>query len=238
IATYSTAVGLNIHKPYQGRMSVTSLVLNETSITFWDIRMDDSGCYMCLFNVFPLGSFSGRTCLSVLTVVTGCPICVLEGLSASVHYNTSKGHLIAVCNAVGLPEPTITWNNLFNSTPTQKMVRHTNGMVSITSKLEIYNTQSIVEVLKLITICLSATINQTFQFILLPVLAQLTCVLCLSFFVIFAKTHMHCCNGQGGIVFSGKQQGDQLKIFILVLWGNLKYMSVTSPNFLQTFCSA
>uniref|UniRef100_A0A8D0FRR1 Ig-like domain-containing protein n=1 Tax=Strix occidentalis caurina TaxID=311401 RepID=A0A8D0FRR1_STROC len=66
IATYSTAMGLKIHEPYQDRMSVTSLALNETSITFWDTRMDDSGCYTCLFNVFPLGSFSGHTCLSVL----------------------------------------------------------------------------------------------------------------------------------------------------------------------------
>ncbi|NXK05418.1 OX2G protein, partial [Herpetotheres cachinnans] len=131
IATYSTIKGLKIHQPYQDRMNFTSLVLNETSITFWDARIDDSGCYVCLFNVFPLGSFSGRTCLSVF------------GLNASVHYNISEGHLIAVCNAVGLPEPTITWNNLFNSTPTQETVRYTNGMVSITSKLEIHNAQSI-----------------------------------------------------------------------------------------------
>ncbi|NXL55744.1 OX2G protein, partial [Chordeiles acutipennis] len=130
IATYSTIKGLKIHEPYQDRMNFTSLVLNETNITFWDTRMDDSGCYTCLFNTFPFGSFSGRTCLSVF------------GLNASVHYNISEGHLIAICNAVGLPEPTITWN-LFNSTPTQETVRHTNGMVSITSKLEIYNTQSI-----------------------------------------------------------------------------------------------
>ncbi|XP_009272853.1 PREDICTED: OX-2 membrane glycoprotein [Aptenodytes forsteri] len=131
IATYSTIKGLKIHEPYQDRMNFTSLVLNETNITFWDTRMDDSGCYTCLFNAFPLGSFSGRTCLSVF------------GLNASVRYNISEGHLIAICNAVGLPEPTITWNNLFNSTPTQETVRHTNGMVSITSKLEIYNTQSV-----------------------------------------------------------------------------------------------
>ncbi|NXC15149.1 OX2G protein, partial [Corythaeola cristata] len=131
IATYSTIKGLKIHEPYQDRMNFTSLVLNETNITFWDTRMDDSGCYMCLFNVYPVGSFSGRTCLSVF------------GLNASVYYNISEGRLIAICNAVGLPEPTIVWNNLFNSTPTQEMVRHPNGMVSITSKLEIYNTQSI-----------------------------------------------------------------------------------------------
>ncbi|NXS44106.1 OX2G protein, partial [Balaeniceps rex] len=131
IATYSNTKVLKIHEPYRDRMNFTSLVLNETSITFWDTRMDDSGCYMCLFNTFPSGSFSGRTCLSVF------------GLNASVHYNISEGRLIAVCNAVGFPEPTITWNNLFNSTPTQETVRHTNGPVSITSKLEIYNTQSI-----------------------------------------------------------------------------------------------
>ncbi|NXG78280.1 OX2G protein, partial [Baryphthengus martii] len=131
IATYSTIKGLKIHEPYQDRMNFSSLVLNDTSITFWDTKMDDSGCYTCLFNTFPFGSLSGRTCLSVF------------GLNASVHYNVSEGHLIAICNAVGLPEPTITWNNLFNSTPTQEMVRHSNGIVSITSKLEVYNSQSI-----------------------------------------------------------------------------------------------
>ncbi|NXG64131.1 OX2G protein, partial [Hemiprocne comata] len=130
IATYSNSNVLKIHEPYQDRMNFTSLLLNETNITFWDTRMDDSGCYTCLFNTFPLGSFSGRTCLNVF------------GLNASVHYNISEGHVIAICNAVGLPEPTITWNNLFNSTPTQETFKYTNGMVSITSKLEIFNTQS------------------------------------------------------------------------------------------------
>ncbi|KAM9019798.1 OX-2 membrane glycoprotein-like isoform 2-T2 [Ara ararauna] len=133
IATYSAAKGLKIHEPYQDRLNFTSLVLNETSITFWDTRMNDSGCYTCLFNTFPYGSLSGRTCLSVF------------GLDASVHYNISEGHLIAICNAVGLPEPTVTWNKLFNSTPTQEKVRHTNGMVSISSKLEVYNMKSIGE---------------------------------------------------------------------------------------------
>ncbi|XP_074959733.1 OX-2 membrane glycoprotein-like isoform X1 [Phalacrocorax aristotelis] len=130
IATYSKT-GLKIHEPYQDRMNFTSLVLNETSIVLRNIRMDDSGCYTCLFNAFPSGSSSGHTCLSVF------------GLNASVHYNISEGHLIATCNAVGLPEPTITWKNLFNSTPTQETVRHANGIVSITSTLEIYNSQSI-----------------------------------------------------------------------------------------------
>lgn len=65
IATYSTLKGLKIHEPYQDRMNFTSLVLNDTSITFWAAKLDDTGCYTCLFNVFPRGSLSGRTCLSV-----------------------------------------------------------------------------------------------------------------------------------------------------------------------------
>lgn len=65
IATYSIANGLKIHKPYEDRMNFTNLELNKTSITFWDTRMDDSGCYKCLFNVYPFGSFAGNTCLTV-----------------------------------------------------------------------------------------------------------------------------------------------------------------------------
>ncbi|NXC40617.1 OX2G protein, partial [Penelope pileata] len=133
IATYSALAGLKIHEPYQDRMNVTSLVLNDTSITFWRAGVDDTGCYVCLFNVFPLGSFSGRTCLSVY------------GLNASVQYNISEGHLIAICSAVGLPEPTISWNNLLNYSSTQEKVRHANGVVSITSRLDINGSQSISE---------------------------------------------------------------------------------------------
>ncbi|NXS86179.1 OX2G protein, partial [Erpornis zantholeuca] len=131
IATYSETHGLKIHKPYEDRMNFTSLELNKTSITFWDTRMDDSGCYKCIFNSYPSGAISGDTCLSVF------------GVNASVHYNYSEGRLIVTCNADGIPEPTITWNNLFNSIPTQKTVKHKNGIVSITSELQIYNIQSI-----------------------------------------------------------------------------------------------
>ncbi|KGL79207.1 OX-2 membrane glycoprotein, partial [Tinamus guttatus] len=133
IATYSNIIGLKIHESFQNRINFTSLLLNETSITFWDARLDDTGCYTCLFNVFAHGSLSGNTCLHVF------------GLNASVHYNISDGHLTAICEAVGLPEPTISWNDLFSSTPTQKEVRHSNGVVSITSTLEIYDVHSLRE---------------------------------------------------------------------------------------------
>ncbi|NWI99433.1 OX2G protein, partial [Crypturellus undulatus] len=133
IATYSNIIGLKIHEPFQKRINFTSLLLNETSITFWDTRLEDTGCYTCLFNVFAHGSLSADTCLLVF------------GLNASVHYNISDGHLTAVCEAVGLPEPIISWSSLFSSTPTQKEDRQSNGVVSVTSRLEIYDMQSLRE---------------------------------------------------------------------------------------------
>nr|XP_021391078.2 OX-2 membrane glycoprotein [Lonchura striata domestica] len=147
IATYSETNGFKIQEPYEDRLNFTTLELSKTSITFWDTRMDDSGCYKCLFNIFPSGPLSGNTCLSVF------------GLNASVHHNISEDHLIVICIANGLPEPTITWNNLFNSTPTQKTVKHKNGIVSITSKLEIYNQSISAQDL----ICRVSNTNETFE---------------------------------------------------------------------------
>lgn len=78
IATYSTMLGFKIHDPYQDRMNFTSLVLNDTSITFWSASLDDTGCYICLFNVFPYGSISGRTCLSVFGEVLSRGMSLVE----------------------------------------------------------------------------------------------------------------------------------------------------------------
>ncbi|NXJ05910.1 OX2G protein, partial [Odontophorus gujanensis] len=131
MATYSESTGAKIQEPYQDRVNLTSLMLNYTSITFWSTRINDTGCYLCLFNTFPYGSFSGRSCLQVY------------GLNASIHYNISEGHLIATCSAVGLPEPTISWNSVFNFTPTQEKFTYENGVVFITSKLNVSDSQNV-----------------------------------------------------------------------------------------------
>jgi len=39
---------------------------------------------------------------------------------------------------------------------------------------------------------------------------------------------VHRSSSQGGAVFSERQEGDQLKILTLILWGYLKYINVTS----------
>lgn len=72
-----------------------------------------------------------------------------------------------------------------------------------------------VKVLKLIKNSRLATINQMFQLNLLQVLQYP--VLCFSFSDVFAKRRVFCGNDQGGMVFPGKQEGDQLKMLIVML---------------------
>lgn len=72
-----------------------------------------------------------------------------------------------------------------------------------------------VKVLKLIKNSRLATINQMFQLNLLQVLQYP--VLCFSFSDVFAKRHVFCSNDQGGMVFPGKQESDQLKMLIVML---------------------
>ncbi|MEE6467639.1 hypothetical protein FKM82_008000 [Ascaphus truei] len=65
VATYSTRSGANVIGIYRDLLNITHLGLNETAITVWRTSIEDSGCYRCLFNVFPVGAINGETCLSI-----------------------------------------------------------------------------------------------------------------------------------------------------------------------------
>lgn len=95
------------------------------------------------FALMDNGSSALTAAGQVLFVVMDYLVCVSEGLNASINYNVSEGHLIATCSAVGYPEPTISWNNVFNYTPTQEKFTYDNGVVSITSVLKVYDSQNI-----------------------------------------------------------------------------------------------
>lgn len=66
-------------------------------------------------------------------------------------------------------------------------------------------------------------LNQMFQFNFLHVLLYLASILWFSFSDFFAKTYVHCTNGQGGIVLSGIQGEGQLKILTFDFYRNLRY---------------
>ncbi|KAJ1112811.1 hypothetical protein NDU88_001072 [Pleurodeles waltl] len=65
VATYTPREGVNVKQSYSDRLNVTLLQLNETAITFKRVRLEDEGCYLCIFNTFPGGSKQGSTCVVI-----------------------------------------------------------------------------------------------------------------------------------------------------------------------------
>ncbi|XP_065395271.1 OX-2 membrane glycoprotein isoform X2 [Macaca fascicularis] len=127
MVTFSENHGVVIQPAYKDKINITQLGLQNTTITFWNITLEDEGCYMCLFNTFGSGKISGTACLTVYVQ----PI-------VSLHYKYSEDHLNITCSATARPAPMIFWkvprSGFENSTVTQS---HPNGTTSVTSILHV-----------------------------------------------------------------------------------------------------
>uniref|UniRef100_A0A8C6X6Z5 Uncharacterized protein n=1 Tax=Naja naja TaxID=35670 RepID=A0A8C6X6Z5_NAJNA len=64
IATYSKAYGAKVLSN-QSNIHLSQSDLTFSAITFNGVTFKDEGCYSCIFNTFPLGPISGKTCLEV-----------------------------------------------------------------------------------------------------------------------------------------------------------------------------
>ncbi|XP_021562271.1 OX-2 membrane glycoprotein isoform X2 [Carlito syrichta] len=127
VATYSEKHGVVVQPAYKNKLNITQLGLQNSTITFWNVTLEDEGCYMCLFNTFGMGKISGTACL--LTYVQ--PI-------VSLHYSASEDRLNITCSATARPAPIISWkvpvSGIDNST---KISPHSNGTTSVTSVLHV-----------------------------------------------------------------------------------------------------
>ncbi|XP_058885648.1 uncharacterized protein LOC117972804 [Acipenser ruthenus] len=65
IATYNKRFGAKITDAFRDRMTVTQVGTDVSCITIEGVRKEDEACYSCLFNAYPEGAITGRTCLSV-----------------------------------------------------------------------------------------------------------------------------------------------------------------------------
>ncbi|XP_075053949.1 nectin-3-like [Mixophyes fleayi] len=107
VATYIQRFGKELFGNYSNRIvQFTVDALNVSAITISPVTLEDQGCFSCIFNIFPFGANSGRTCLDVYEIIISDPI--LE-----IHQNespdTSEKLRIVTCSATGQPAPSITW---------------------------------------------------------------------------------------------------------------------------------
>ncbi|XP_045569805.1 OX-2 membrane glycoprotein-like [Salmo salar] len=122
VATYSKR-GSNVNPPFQGKVEFEDEGLQNCSIVIRGVSRGDESCYKCLFNTFPEGPISGRTCLHV-NELYGPSLLITQ---------TNNSHTTLSCSATGRPVPIVTWDNieiLENSTMIN--VTHLNGTVTVT----------------------------------------------------------------------------------------------------------
>ncbi|XP_025758562.1 uncharacterized protein LOC109199909 isoform X3 [Oreochromis niloticus] len=77
----------------------TKDVLQNCSIVIRNVTVQDEGCYHCLFNTYPEGSFTGKPCLQVYE---------LHEPVVDVRESNSTEEWVVSCSATGRPAPTVT----------------------------------------------------------------------------------------------------------------------------------
>ncbi|XP_069748475.1 nectin-1-like isoform X2 [Narcine bancroftii] len=66
IATFNEKFGPKVFGPFIDRVSILPSNHQESALVLSGVRIEDEGCYQCLFTTFPTGSNIGKTCLTVL----------------------------------------------------------------------------------------------------------------------------------------------------------------------------
>ncbi|XP_075053428.1 OX-2 membrane glycoprotein-like isoform X1 [Mixophyes fleayi] len=107
VATYSKKYGQKlIGYSYHCTEQVTADTLNVSAITISPVTLEDQGCFSCIFNIYPFGANSGRTCLDVYETNISDPILEIHQTESP---DTSEKLSIVTCSATGQPAPSITW---------------------------------------------------------------------------------------------------------------------------------
>uniref|UniRef100_A0A3P9DUS3 Ig-like domain-containing protein n=1 Tax=Maylandia zebra TaxID=106582 RepID=A0A3P9DUS3_9CICH len=96
VATYSKYYGQRVNDGFNDKLKFKYTGLQNCSIVIRNVTEQDEGCYHCLFNTYPEGSFTGRTCFQVYE------------LHVDVRESNSAEEWVVSCSATGRPAPTVT----------------------------------------------------------------------------------------------------------------------------------
>ncbi|XP_068575676.1 OX-2 membrane glycoprotein-like isoform X2 [Cebidichthys violaceus] len=86
LATYNKHFGQKVNSGFQGRVEFKDAGLQNSSIVIRNVTDQDKGCYRCLFNTYPDGALTGRTCLQLYATGRPAPTVTLT----VPHYNSTS----------------------------------------------------------------------------------------------------------------------------------------------------
>ncbi|XP_044201139.1 immunoglobulin superfamily member 10-like [Thunnus albacares] len=128
LVTYNEHFGQTVNDGFQGKVEFKDAGLQNCSIVIREVMEQDEGCYLCLFNTYPDGSLTGRTCLQLYE---------LHEPILQIRESKSTEETVVSCSATGRPAPTVTLNvpqqDLYFSHNNTVSVTNTNGTVTITT---------------------------------------------------------------------------------------------------------
>uniref|UniRef100_A0A669CWU8 Ig-like domain-containing protein n=1 Tax=Oreochromis niloticus TaxID=8128 RepID=A0A669CWU8_ORENI len=99
VATYNKYFGQRVNDGFTDKVKFKHTGLQNCSIVIRNVTEQDERCYRCLFNTYPEGAFTGRTCLQVYE---------LHEPVVDVRESNSTEEWVVSCSATGRPAPTVT----------------------------------------------------------------------------------------------------------------------------------
>ncbi|XP_034145471.1 OX-2 membrane glycoprotein-like isoform X2 [Esox lucius] len=130
VASYNKRFGPEVNPPFNMKVLFLYVGLQNCSVIIRRVSREDESCYKCLFNIYPDGAISGRTCLQV-NELYGPTLLLTQNKDTHPLFSG----LTVSCSATGRPAPVV---DLFlpvqfvleNSTTVS--VTHPNGTVTVT----------------------------------------------------------------------------------------------------------
>ncbi|XP_039997719.1 OX-2 membrane glycoprotein-like [Xiphias gladius] len=128
LATHNKYFGHRVNPDFKGKVEIKDAGLQNSSIVLRNVTEQDEGCYLCLFNTYPDGALTGRTCLQLYE---------LHEPILHVRQSDSTEGSVVSCSATGRPAPTVTLSvtrrDLDFSRYKAVSVNGTNGAVTVTA---------------------------------------------------------------------------------------------------------
>ncbi|XP_028972709.1 OX-2 membrane glycoprotein-like [Esox lucius] len=130
VASYNKRFGPTVNPPFNRKVAFLNVGLQNCSIIIRGVSREDESCYKCLFNTYPDGAISGRTCLQTIELYRPTLI-----VTRTTDTHPLFSGLTLSCSATGRPAPIVDWDEtikfyLENSTTVN--FTHPNGTVTVT----------------------------------------------------------------------------------------------------------
>ncbi|XP_071186737.1 OX-2 membrane glycoprotein-like isoform X3 [Salvelinus alpinus] len=127
-----TCLTVQVNPPFQRNVEFEDEGLQNCSIVNRGVSRGDESCYKCLFNTYPDGPISGRTCLHI-NELYGPSLLITQ---------TNNSHTALSCSATGRPVPIVTWDHIMIEHSTTVDVTHPNELSQLLQQCPVYLTKT------------------------------------------------------------------------------------------------